>query len=294
MIKSGSCIWFTLIACLTGIIMAKAFPCGAETSVLPFCQGEELIYDVRWEMISAGRARFRVNRISGLNGMKARHFTLELESNHYIDMLYKIRDRVEGFTDTGFTRSVFYRKTQSGKDKKQIEIHFDLKNHTAEYSNFGGKRPAIHIPPDTFDPLSAFYRMRTLEFKTGKTLCFPVTDGKKYFIQKAVIIKKEKIKLSSALIDTYLLELQVNHFSGAFKKSKNPGVKIWVTADKKKIPVKIKIKVFIGSIFLELVSPMPRQYQLSHTCPGLSQYQRDISQASLPSVLHLSLPDHDS
>ena len=57
---------------------------------------------------------------------------------------------------------------------------------------------------------------------------------------------------------------------------------------------KIKIKVFIGSIFLELVSPMPRQYQLSHTCPGLSQYQRDISQASLPSVLHLSLPDHDS
>ena len=124
MIKSGSCIWFTLIACLAGIIMAKAFPCGAETSVLPFCQGEELIYDVRWEMISAGRARFRVNRISGLNGMKARHFTLELESNHYIDMLYKIRDRVEGFTDTGFTRSVFYRKTQSGKDKKQIEIHF--------------------------------------------------------------------------------------------------------------------------------------------------------------------------
>ncbi len=238
--------------------MASAFPCrAAGSSDLPFSQEEELIYNVRWEMISAGKARFRVNRICDINGVKARHFTLRLESNHYIDMLYKIRDRVEGFTDTNFTRSVFYRKIQSGRDKKQIEVHFDLKNQTAEYSNFGGKRPAIHIPPGTFDPLSAFYKMRTLEFKPGKTLSFPVTDGKKYFIQKAVIIKKEKIKLARALIDTYQLDLQVNHFSGAFKKSKNPGVKIWVSADKRKIPIKIKIKVFIGSIFLELASPAP-------------------------------------
>ncbi|MBT7714010.1 MAG: DUF3108 domain-containing protein, partial [Deltaproteobacteria bacterium] len=39
-----------------------------------------------------------------------------------------------------------------------------------------------------------------------------------------------------------------------FKKSKNPTVKLWVTADDRKIPVRIKVKVFIGSIIFDLVS----------------------------------------
>ncbi len=56
------------------------------------------------------------------------------------------------------------------------------------------------------------------------------------------------------LFDTYLLALQVNHFSGVFKKSENPTVTLWVNADQRRIPVRIKIKVFIGSVIFDLVS----------------------------------------
>ncbi|MCD4719577.1 MAG: DUF3108 domain-containing protein [Desulfobacula sp.] len=56
------------------------------------------------------------------------------------------------------------------------------------------------------------------------------------------------------MFDTYLLALKANHFSGVFKKSENPTVKLWVTADDRKIPVRIKVKVFIGSIIFDLVS----------------------------------------
>jgi len=226
----------------------------AEEKMLQFAIGEEIKYSVRWEKVGAGKANFKVLPFTTINGKKAYHLILEVKSNRYIDMLYKIRDRLEGFTDLAFTRSVLYKKTQSGKDKRQVVVRFDWENKTAAYSNFGNKRDPINIPLNTFDPLSAFYKMRILDFKTGQNLSFPVTDGKKYFIQKGEVIKKEKITLPSGTFDTYLLALQVNHFSGVFKKSENPTVKLWVTADDRKIPVRIKVKVFIGSIIFDLVS----------------------------------------
>ncbi|MBU8912062.1 MAG: DUF3108 domain-containing protein, partial [Desulfobacterales bacterium] len=171
-----------------------------------------------------------------------------------IDMFYKIRDRLEGFTDLTFTRSLLHKKIQSGKDKRQVIVTFDWEKKTASYSNFNERRDSIEIPLKTFDPVSAFYKMRTIDLKTGQNISFPVTDGKKYFIQKARVIKKENITLPSGTWDTYVLALQVNHFSGVFKKSENPTVTLWVTADEKQIPVRIKVKIFIGSVIFDFVS----------------------------------------
>lgn len=225
-----------------------------EEKALPFALGEEIEYSVRWEMIRAGKAKFSVLPFSTIMGEKAYHFSLEVKSSRYIDMLYKIRDRLEGFTDVAFSQSLLYRKTQSGKDKREVVVQFDRETKTAVYSNFGEKRDPIKIPLNTFDPLSAFYKMRVLTFAADQSLSFPVSDGKKYFTQKGAIVTREKITLPSGTFDTYVMALQVNHFSGVFKKSENPTVKLWVTADDRKIPVRIKVKVFIGSVIFDLVS----------------------------------------
>jgi len=221
---------------------------------LPFSIGEEIQYSVRWEMVRAGKVNFKVLPLTTLNGKKAYHFLLEVKSNNYIDMLYKVRDQLEGFTDIEFTQSLLYKKTQSGKDKREVMVQFDWKKKTATYSNFGRKRDPIEIPLKTFDPVSAFYKMRVIDFEIDKNLSFPVTDGKKYFMQKGKVLGKEKITLPSGDFDTYVLVPQINHFSGVFKKSENPTVKLWITADDRKIPVRIKVKVFIGSVIFDLIS----------------------------------------
>ncbi|MBU1344562.1 MAG: DUF3108 domain-containing protein [Proteobacteria bacterium] len=221
---------------------------------VPFSIGEEINYTVSWETIKAGTANFKVLEFTTVHGKKAYQFILEVKSNRYIDMLYKIRDRLEAVTDIEVTHSLLYKKTQSGKAKRQVMVEFDWEAQTAVYSNFGGKRDPIKIPLETVDPLSAFYKMRTLNFEAGNDLSFPVTDGKKQFIQEASVINKEKITLPSGTYDTYVLVPQVNHFSGVFTKSKDPTVKLWVTADDRKIPVRIKVKVFIGSVIFDFVS----------------------------------------
>jgi len=247
-------LFYVFFLFLTAVLFDSTLFLHAEETELPFHPGEEIKYSVRWEMVKAGKASFSVLGLTTIDGEKAYNFILEMESNKYIDIFHKIRDRHEGFTNLDFTRSLLYRKTQTGKDKRDVKVLFDWDRKTALYSKYGGKRDPIKIPANTFDPLSAFYKMRTFKFNTGQDLSFPVTNGKKHFIQKATVIKKETITISSKTYDTYQLALAVNHFSGVFKKSKNPTVKLWVTADNRKIPVRIKIKVFIGSIIFDLDS----------------------------------------
>lgn len=209
-------------------------------------------------MVRAGKAQFRVLPKTEHNGKEAWHFVLEIKSNRYVDMLYKIRDRLDGYTDTNFTHSVFYTKTQSGKDKKQIEVLFDWDKSEATYSNFGGKRPPVDIPSNTFDPVSAFYKMRTTDLSPGQTLSFPITDGKKQFMQTAIVVEKQQLHINGKDVETFLIIPSVNHFSGVFKKSENPTVRVWVSADDKKIPIRIKVKVFIGSVIFDLASTSGR------------------------------------
>jgi len=60
--------------------------------------------------------------------------------------------------------------------------------------------------------------------------------------------------LTSGTYDTYLIEPEIKQLDGVFEKSKNSKVQVWVTADRRRMPVKIKSKVVVGSFVGELVS----------------------------------------
>ena len=83
----------------------------------------------------------------------------------------------------------------------------------------------------------------------------PVTDGKKCVTGKAKIIERETVTLAQGgIYDTYLVEPELKHIGGVFEKSKKAKLQIWVTADSRRIPVRIKSKVRVGSFVAELIS----------------------------------------
>jgi hypothetical protein len=71
---------------------------------------------------------------------------------------------------------------------------------------------------------------------------------------RARVVKREKVTVLSGTYDTYLVEPSLEHIGGVFKKSKDAKLQIWVTADARRIPVKIKSKVAVGSFVGELMS----------------------------------------
>lgn len=196
----------------------------------------------------------RVLPLTRVGNTPAFHFQLEIKTNEFVDKLYKVRDVMEGFVAEDFSGSLLYTKSSLGKSKKQVIVEFFQETHEVVYSNFGEKRSPIKIPDNTFDPVSSFFHMRRLDLEKEKNLVFPISDGKKSFFQQGEVLKKEQITLASGVFDTFLLAPSVTHFSGVFEKSRDPEVRVWISDDDKKIPVRIQVKVLVGSISFDLVS----------------------------------------
>ncbi len=226
----------------------------AQEKVLPFHPGEKLTFQLRWSFIPAGLAELKVLPIEVIHGEPSYHFVLTVKSNSFFDNFYKVRDRIDAYTDINMTHSVFYKKKQNeGRHKRDIIVVFNWLKNEAQYSNFGKKLNPVTLIPGAFDPLSIYYYSRLFDPTKTQLIKRPVTDGKKCIIGMGKIIRRETIKVKSRKYDTYLIEPEMKHIGGVFKKSKGAKIKLWITADKHRIPIRIKSKVAVGSFIGELI-----------------------------------------
>ena len=184
---------------LQGIVMVlqlTAFSAAAEEAVHPFEPGETLTYKLRWKFINAGTATFQVQPIAEMHGIPAHHFLLTIRSSSLVDMFYKVRDRVEAYTDLAVTRSLLYKNEQrEGSYSRDVTVTFDWENEHAQFDNRGEKKDPIFIYPGTFDPLSVIYHLRMQELVPGNVLKAPATDGKRIVIGRVRVVEKQKVKV---------------------------------------------------------------------------------------------------
>jgi hypothetical protein len=241
---------------LTGLLATLTFSAIADATEnrYPFSPGEKLTFQVRWAFIPAGEAVLEIYPIETMNGREVYHFVLTARTYPIVDLFYKVRDRIDAYTDEKMSHSILYKETKEGKRKRKVVVRFNWEKGEAQRSNFGEKIAPVPIKPGTFDPLSVYYALRLHDLKENMELEKPLTDGKKWILGRARVVKREKVTVLSGTYDTYLVEPDLEHIGGVFKKSKNAKLQIWVTADENHIPVKIKSKVAVGSFLGELVS----------------------------------------
>lgn len=221
----------------------------------PFSVGEKLTYELKWGLVPAGEASLEVLPNEIIDGVEGHHFRMTTKSNSFVDVFYKVRDVVDGYTDLTVSRSLLYKKKQNeGSTKRDILVTFDWKTNQARYSNFGKTKKPISISDGAFDPFSVLYYCRLFNFETNKDIVRPVTDGKKIVTGVAKFKGRESIKINGIRYDTFLIEPEIEHISGVFKKSKKAKIQIWLTADNRRIPVRIKSKVVVGSFVADLVT----------------------------------------
>lgn len=219
----------------------------------PFAPGEKLKFNLSWEFVPAGEAVLSVAPISEINGEPVFHFVLQVKTNSFLDLFYKVRDQIDSYTDVAMTRSVLYKKKQRERKKKRnVTVTFDWENNLAQYTKSDKKRAPIALEPGAFDPLGIFYFVRSSVLETGSVLERPVSDGKRCVIGLGHIIKRETITVPAGTFDTFLIEPDLKDVKGVFEKSEDSNILIWVTADSRHIPVKIQSKVVIGRFMGEL------------------------------------------
>jgi hypothetical protein len=222
---------------------------------LPFRQGEKMVYQARWGIVSAGQSVIEILPDETINDVKTWHFAMTTTTNAGLDLIYKVREHKESYMDLTRMRTVLYKEKEEGNHPRDVVVTYDWAKGTVTRTENGKVGDTISIPAGTIDPLGLFFFIRMKKLKVGEVLEFPVTDGKKYWDTKATVIRKEQLTINGKTYDTFVVMPDMKRLEDVFKKKdEQPDLMVWFSADVRQVPVKIESKVIIGTFVFELVS----------------------------------------
>lgn len=220
---------------LEGFTLVRPLP-----EIVPFGEGELLVFAIQYGLIYAGDATLEVRNVASLDSIKAYHIISTARTNRAFDVVFKVRDRHDSFVDYENLYSLSFEKhLREGKFKKDDKIVFDQKNHVALS---GGKKTPI--PPSTQDFLSALYYARTLRLEVGQALAMANHTGGKNYPIYIKVLRRERISVPAGEFDCLVVEPVLQTSSIFENKGK---LTIWVTDDTVKMPVLLRSKVVIGA-----------------------------------------------
>ena len=139
-----------------------------------------------------------------------------------------------------------------GLDPAGLPVDFDWDRGIADYIKRGKTSRNVPLPDGTLDMLSILYHVRSLPLTAGMTVTRPINSGKKIHPAQALVVRKETILVGGRPWSAFLIEPDVRKAGGIFKKSDKPRFLFWISADERKLPLKVVSKVWVGSFFVEL------------------------------------------
>jgi Protein of unknown function (DUF3108) len=218
-------------------------------------QGERLEYTIRWGLISVGTADLSVNDVVSIEGKTAYHILSTATSGSVIDAFFKVRDINESWIDVYNFNSIGYAKQiREGSYKADEWVMFNTENKTFAGQEQKNDNPPKfstgEIPGPVQDILSSLYYIRKSDLKVGQDIVFDVNTTENWPLVVKVV-KKETIAVPAGRFECFLVEPKLREEGVFVQKGKR--VRVWVTADERKIPVLMKAEVFIGDVAARLL-----------------------------------------
>ncbi len=213
---------------------------------------EKLEYDLTWTGIKAGTSTLEITNAG--NNIK---IISTARSAKWVSVFYTVDDRVETILtkNTGYQfvgQPVNYRlKIREGRHRRDKEVIFKHDIGKVFYvDHLINEKREFDVPSFIFDPLSSFYYLRTLKLEVGRSVYVTIFDSKKIWNVEVQVLGKEKVTISTGTVDTIVIKPLMQSEGIFYKKG---DIYIWLTDDAKRIPVKLKTKVAVGSVTATLV-----------------------------------------
>jgi hypothetical protein len=254
MIPGKQAMRIVLLIVATSCLVAVNVSASAFDLKPPFAPGEKLTYSGRWGVIPAGSVTLEVLPQETIAGVALYHFAMTTKTSPAVDFLYKIRERQDSYVDMASNHSFLYTKITKSKHPSDTIINFDWNKLEVTRSDFGQKSPPIKIMPGSIDPLALLYMLRLQEIKENSVIQIPVTNGKTNFMVDATVGNNELIAINGKSYQTFVITPDMEKLESVVEKNKNPKLKIWLSADPSRIPVRIQSSIGIVSFIFELVA----------------------------------------
>jgi len=218
-------------------------------------KGEQLKYGLYYSFVKAGTAYIKNRGITTVGGRSAYLIQTTAFSAPVIDTVFRVRDvnhswlDAQDFKSLGYTQSV-----REGNYKRDEWVIFDYDNN-AYYGEVKKKSEprtvSGRLTGPVSDMLTSLYFVRAHTLTVGTDIVLDLINREEAYPMVVKVLARETVKTPAGKFKCIVVEPQFRG-EGIFV-SKGKSLKVWLTDDQYKMPVKMKTEVFIGSVSAELL-----------------------------------------
>ncbi len=222
-------------------------------------QGEQLKYGLYYSFVKVGTAYIKNRGLVDVNGRSAYVIQTSAFSASVIDSVFKVRDinfswlDAKNFYSLGYSQSL-----REGRYQRDEWVLFDYNTNTyrGEVVKKSGTRAfSGALTTRVLDMLTSLYFVRGQDLENGKDVVFDILNREEQYPLVVKVIGRETVKTPAGKFKCVIVEPQFRG-EGIFV-SKGKSLQVWLTDDERKLPVKMKTEVFIGSVSAELLEYQP-------------------------------------
>ncbi len=250
------------ILCFLAIALTASSPQAVyrERPNTSFGEGEKLEYRVHYGMLNAAIATMVIDdKVTFRNDRPCYKVDVYGRSVGVFDLITRINDNWGSYIDTAaIIPHRFYRNIEEGRYRKYEIVDFD---HTTDQATTvildkKTKEPRetlqTKVPDNVQDMVSGYYYLRTIDFskvQPGTVLTIDAFFDEEQYDFKVKYLGKESLRTRLGKFNTLLLQpiMPKNKlFEG------EDAIKVWISDDSNKIPLKIKASLFVGAIEIDI------------------------------------------
>ena len=217
-----------------------------------FKSGEWLKYRMHYGIINAGYATIEIKAIQE-NSIDAYHVVGEGWTSGLTHLFFKVEDNYQTwFYKDSMKPYHFRRRVSEGGYIISRDIYFDHEANSAFVKDHKHDTEKTFTIDNVQDMISSFYYLRNQDFsdfEIGEDLEIDMFFDSETYAFKMRYLGEEIINTKFGKINCLIFRPLVQ--SGRVFEA-NESLTIWVTADKNKVPVRIKAELAIGSLKADL------------------------------------------
>lgn len=219
-----------------------------------FQAGEVLNYEISYGFAKGAEAKFGV-RDTVLDGVPVNHFWVAGWTTGLLDMLYPVYDvyRSYALKDSDMPL-VAIRDVREQKYVDYKEDRYDWTSRSDSLLLVRENGEQHVLPRGTMDLVSVFFyvrnRLSNTELHVGDEIAIPTFFNGEFYPLKIQYKGEEVVKTKFGRLRCYKFVPLVK--VGDLFKSQD-ALMVWLTADENHIPVRVRFKLFLGSLSCDLV-----------------------------------------
>jgi hypothetical protein len=261
--------WFLAILWVFGLLAGSVSQAGEATikpenlpvyapKFYPFEKGEKEVYRASWNgLISVATAEVTTTPTM-VDGKKAYQVRIDAKTGKALDLIWKMRDTISSTFDAKSlspSHYLFNQRENSRVIDTEAKLDATTKNWVVTRQQAGKKTRTYNFESqNTFDPVTAVYLARSVDFKVGDKLNFKIFGGRYHYLLELFVEKKEPVELPSGkTVEAYKIVPHVQNLKKTGYASRLREAAIWISADERRLPVKLSSKIMFGSVQLDLV-----------------------------------------